>query len=87
MNIKSFVTNLIQRKFNKLLYKGSDYSQLGEQMVVINILGRIDQPKLNKIYVAIRACHPSNVLDARDSITSSLNKNSHLNHETTRKSY
>jgi hypothetical protein len=59
MNIKSFLTNLIQRKFNKLLYKGSDdYSQLGEQMVVMNILGRMDQAKINKIYVDIGAYHP-----------------------------
>lgn len=59
MNIKSFLTNLIQRKFNKLLYKGSDdYSQLGEQMVVMNILGRMDQSKINKVYVDIGAYHP-----------------------------
>mgnify|MGYP000213849566 FL=1 len=59
MNIKSFFTNLIQRKFNKLLYKGSDdYSQLGEQMVVMNILGRMDQSKINKVYVDIGAYHP-----------------------------
>jgi hypothetical protein len=59
MNIKSFLTNLIQRKFNKLLYKGSDdYSQLGEQMVVMNILGRMDQSKLNKVYIDIGAFHP-----------------------------
>ena len=60
MNIKSFLTNLIQRKFNKLLYKGSDdYSQLGEQMVVMNILGRMDQDKINKIYVDCRLLTPS----------------------------
>ncbi len=59
MNIKSFLTNLIQRKFNKLVYKGSDdYSQLGEQMVVMNILGRMDQSKINKVYVDIGAYHP-----------------------------
>ncbi len=59
MNIKSFLKNLIQRKFNKLLYKGSDdYSQLGEQMVVMNILGRMDQSKINKVYVDIGAFHP-----------------------------
>ena len=59
MNFKSFLTNLIQRKFNKLLYKGSDdYSQLGEQMVVMNILGRMDQSKINKVYVDIGAFHP-----------------------------
>ncbi len=59
MNIKSFITNLIQRKFNKLLYKGSDdYSQLGEQMVVMNILGRMDQSKINKVYIDIGAYHP-----------------------------
>lgn len=59
MNIKSFITNLIQRKFNKLLYKGSDdYSQLGEQMVVMNILGRMDQSKINKVYIDIGAFHP-----------------------------
>ena len=59
MNIKSFITNLIQRKFNKLLYKGSDdYSQLGEQMVVMNILGRMDQSKIKKVYIDIGAFHP-----------------------------
>lgn len=59
MNIKSFITNLIQRKLNKLLYKGSDdYSQLGEQMVVMNILGRMDQSKLDKVYIDIGAFHP-----------------------------
>jgi FkbM family methyltransferase len=59
MNIKSFITNLIQRKFNKLFYKGSDdYSQLGEQMVVMNILGRMDQSNINKVYIDIGAFHP-----------------------------
>lgn len=59
MSISSFISNLAQRKFNKLLYKGSDdYSQLGEQMVVMNILGRMDQDKLNKVYVDIGAYHP-----------------------------
>lgn len=145
MNIKSFLTNLIQRKFNKLLYKGSDdYSQLGEQMVVMNILGRMDESKINKVYVDIGAFHPykgsntyklylknwqgvvvdpnpektkqfsierpldicitkavipdswnmtevemhsSGALDARESITPDLNKNNHLDQETTRQSY
>lgn len=59
MSISSFISNLAQRKFNKLLYKGSDdYSQLGEQMVVMNILGRMDQQKLNKVYIDIGAYHP-----------------------------
>jgi hypothetical protein len=59
MCIKHYLSNLLQRKFNKLLYKGSDdYSQLGEQMVVMNILGRIDPQKINKVYVDIGAYHP-----------------------------
>jgi FkbM family methyltransferase len=59
MTIKSFVGNLIRRKLNKFLYMGSDdYSQLGEQMVVMNILGRMDQSKMNPIYVDIGAFHP-----------------------------
>jgi FkbM family methyltransferase len=59
VSTSSFFANLFQRKFNKLLYKGSDdYSQLGEQMVVMNILGRMDQSKINKVYVDIGAYHP-----------------------------
>lgn len=59
MSIKHFFNNLVQRKLNKLIYKGSDdYSQLGEQMVVMNILGRMDQTKINHIYIDIGAYHP-----------------------------
>jgi hypothetical protein len=59
MNIKSLITNFIQRKFNKLLYKSNvDYSQLGEQMVVMNILSRMDQSKINKVYIDLGAFHP-----------------------------
>lgn len=59
MIITSFLSNLIKRKLNKLIYMGSDdYSQLGEQMVIMNILGRMDQNKINKVYVDIGAFHP-----------------------------
>lgn len=59
MSFQHYISNLIQRKLNKLFYKGSDdYSQLGEQMVIMNILGRMDPKKINPIYIDIGAYHP-----------------------------
>ena len=59
MSFHHYISNLFRRKFNKLLYQGGDdYSQLGEQMVIMNILGRMDSSKINPVYIDIGAYHP-----------------------------
>ena len=49
----------IRRRFNRTFRLGTvDYSQLGEQMVILNILDRLDKRALERVYVDIGAFHP-----------------------------
>jgi len=58
MNSK-YLGVLIRRKVNRLFHLGTvDYSQLGEQMVITNILDRLDRDILNRVYMDIGAFHP-----------------------------
>ena len=59
MIISGDLGSTLRRVLSKFVHKGSDdYSQLGEQMVILNILSRMDQASLNKIYLDIGAYHP-----------------------------
>lgn len=59
MIISGYLSGTFERMISKLARKGSDdYSQLGEQMVILNILSRMNQASLNKIYLDIGAYHP-----------------------------
>jgi hypothetical protein len=48
-----------RRKLGRLPKLGTiDYSQLGEQMVILNILERLDRNAINEVYLDIGAFHP-----------------------------
>jgi len=58
MNLK-YLGVAIRRRFNRTFRLGTvDYSQLGEQMVILNILDRLDKRALDRVYVDIGAFHP-----------------------------
>lgn len=58
MNLK-YLGVAIRRRFNKAFRLGTvDYSQLGEQMVILNILDRLDRGAFSRVYVDIGAFHP-----------------------------
>ena len=144
MNFK-YLGVAIRRRFNRAFRLGTvDYSQLGEQMVILNILDRLDRRAFQRVYVDIGAFHPykgsntyalylrgwrglvvdpnpaktqlfalirphdicltravipdtwnaeevemvaSEAMDARESVTPRLNKNSHLDREKATRSY
>jgi FkbM family methyltransferase len=48
-----------RRRLASLFYPGPrDYSQLGEERVLLNVLERMDQARLNRAYLDIGAFHP-----------------------------